>query len=80
MKPYRLLDTYRHFAVKARSEQLDAEALALVTHDVRMTRGCLVCGTAVPGRVCPDCYTCRACGAGCDDCIDLRPRLPPPFA
>lgn len=43
-------------------------------HEMRMRHGCLVCGDAHPGLVCPDCYTCRRCGRGCDGCWHLRKR------
>lgn len=52
--------------------QLVADAAALVSHNSRMERGCLVCKSAVVGRVCPDCYTCVACGEGCDECASAR--------
>lgn len=50
------------------------ELLQLRRHDARMEADCLVCHTAIPGRVCPDCYLCRACGQGCDECAEVRPR------
>jgi hypothetical protein len=37
-----------------------------------MDRGCLVCHSAAPGRVCPDCYVCIACSPGCDECAPTR--------
>ena len=45
---------------------------AALEHAERMRQGCLVCGSAVPGRVCPDCYVCRACQPGCDECAPAR--------
>jgi hypothetical protein len=51
----------RHFLLK--------EVRALEAHDARMANGCLVCGCAIPGRVCPDCYVCIACAPKCDECM-----------
>jgi hypothetical protein len=48
------------------------ERLQAQRHADRMARGCVVCGAATPGRVCPDCYVCRACsaerGMHCTEC------------
>lgn len=41
-------------------------------HNAHMEAGCLVCRSAVPGRICPDCYVCIACAPGCDECAPLR--------
>jgi hypothetical protein len=43
-------------------------------HDIRMAAGCVKCHSAVPGRVCPDCFHCRACGSGCAECAEQRLR------
>jgi hypothetical protein len=41
-------------------------------HDRRMARGCRICGSAVPGRVCPDCYACLSCEQACDECAPVK--------
>jgi hypothetical protein len=58
-------------------ERVRFERQALSDHDGYMARGCLICHSAVLNRTCPDCYTCLACGLGCDECADLRPSLKP---
>jgi len=65
--------------INGRAFRLDQ--VELRKHDARMDAGCLVCRSAVPGRVCPDCYTCIACQPGCDECAEARglsahPRIP----
>lgn len=51
----------------------------LYDHNRHMERGCLVCRAATTDRLCPDCYVCRACQPGCDECrgITPPPRIPP---
>lgn len=36
---------------------------------------CEKCGHALPGEVCPDCFTCRACTPGCIECLPYRPKV-----
>lgn len=58
-------------AQDTRRPMLLREVEARRSHDERMANGCLCCGTAVVGRVCPDCYVCMTCAAfqpGCDEC------------
>lgn len=50
------------------------DQLELSRHNERMDRGCLVCRSAVTGRVCPDCYVCVSCLPGCDVCAGVRRR------
>jgi len=61
---------YLELVRQQRGQQLEADAQALTSHVARMEAGCLSCGTAVIGRICPDCYLCVACGPGCDWCHD----------
>jgi hypothetical protein len=49
-----------------------ADQPALAAHTTRMDAGCLECRAAVLGHVCPDCYLCRSCGEGCDECAEVR--------
>lgn len=51
-----------------------ADQAGLRDHNRRMDRGCLACGAAAPGRVCPDCNVCIACSPGCDECAPVRKR------
>lgn len=53
-------------------ERRHHKLMSLERHNARMEAGCLLCHSAAPGRVCPDCYLCRACGQGCDECADVR--------
>lgn len=59
-------------AAHARALTRDIVESDLSAHDARMEAGCLKCGSAVPLRLCPDCYVCVACGPGCDECAPLR--------
>lgn len=51
-----------------------ADQKELAEHNRRMGQGCLMCRAAAPGRVCPDCYICVACGPGCEECAQVRKR------
>ena len=58
--------------MKTRFIDFEMDQRAREAHVDRMANGCLVCRSARPGRLCPDCYTCLACPAGCDECADRR--------
>jgi len=38
-----------------------------VEHSKRLRKGCTRCHSAVPGRICPDCFICCACKPGAHD-------------
>lgn len=49
-----------------------ADQAAKRDHDRRMERGCLVCGSGVVGRACPDCHICLSCEPICDECAEVK--------
>lgn len=67
---------HRDLVAQAVAKKIDAEMMTLVHHNERMAKGCLTCGSAAHGRVCPDCYVCISCPDACDECAGFK--NPPP--
>jgi len=69
--------SYIETLLRALRRTAEGERRKIEAHNERMAHGCRLCASAVPGRVCPDCYVCIACtrgghDSGCEECRRLR--------